>query len=107
MRCPECGESIFVYEKRPFRILYWCERDIGSTRDFLDRSQISNEKTVRGVQKRFHEFTGERIKATKARKLLKASAAEKGGLVKRENWKGRYWVVWRRKGRFVTRSRWP
>lgn len=108
MKCPECSSDIFVYRKHPFRILYWCERNIGSTRDFLSRSQISDEKTVRGVQKRFREFTGERIKATQARKLLSASAAEKGERVKRENWRGRYVVVWRTtKGRIRTWSRWP
>jgi hypothetical protein len=88
------------------------DRDIGSTRDFLDRSEISDERTVRGVQKQFRDFTGSRITSAKARKLIRANAALRGERIKREHWGRHYRVVWRyakgpKKGRIKTLSRWP
>ena len=81
--------------------------DIGSTRDFLDRSEISDERTVKGVQSRFRDFTGSRISKTKTMALLRAARAEGQGRIKRENWKHHYVVVWRVKGRIRARSKWP
>jgi len=97
---------------RLWEIGFMVDVDIGSTRDFLDRSEISDERTVKGVQSRFRQFTGSRISKTKAMALLRAARAEGQGHIKRERWaqgrfKHRYWVVWRVKGRIRARSKWP